>query len=385
MYESFYGLREKPFSLLPDPAFLFLTQQHDAAYSLLEYSVLHQAGVAVVTGDVGCGKTILIRHLLNQLTDDVNVGLISNTHPGLTNILEWVMLSFGIVRKRPDPVSQYDALMEFLISAYGNRQRSILVIDEAQNLDEAALEELRALSNINSDKDQILQIVLVGQPELRRTLQRLPLRQLAQRIAAHYHLGPLSEVDTIDYVRHRLRQAGAPRDLFTAEAVRRIHRHAGGIPRLINLLCNAALVYGYADDIAVVDADLVDAALDDQAAGIWSASGDEESPHGAAGPHRRSNLDGQTAPAASVRFMESTNDEAVRERISLPQLHAGAGSLTSRDKAGTAGASAARLAQPRPVHVTDGSNPKRALSVASTIEKAMLRRGQSAVGPEPSQ
>jgi len=268
VYEELFGFREKPFSLLPDPAFLYLGRQHGTAYSLLEYGVLNQAGFTVVTGEIGCGKTTLIRHLLNQLDKDVTVGLLSNTHKGFTDLLRWVLMAFGLDYESKGSVRLYEIFAEFIIAEYARRRRVVLIVDEAQNLDAGALEELRTLSNLNADKDLVLQLILVGQPELKATLERPDLRQLAQRVVAHYHLMPLSEEETIQYIRYRIERAGGSADLFTRDACRQVHRHSGGVPRLINLLCDTALTYGYADEVSEIGADLVQSVIEERAAGM---------------------------------------------------------------------------------------------------------------------
>lgn len=282
VYERFFGFREKPFSLLPDPAFLYLGREHSKAYALLEYGVLNRAGFTVLTGEIGCGKTALIRHLLNQFNEEATVGLLSNTHARFNNLLEWVLMAFGLDYESKGTVRSYDTFVEFLIAEYAQSRRVVLIIDEAQNLDGATLEELRTLSNINADKDQVLQLILVGQPELKTTLQRPDLRQLAQRIVAHYHLTPLTGEETIRYVRHRLEHAGGSAELFTREAFRLVHRHSGGVPRLINLLCDTALVYGYAEDANQIGADLVQSVIDERAAGMNLGPRDEP-----ANPHQQ--------------------------------------------------------------------------------------------------
>ncbi len=266
MYERYFGFREKPFSLLPDPTFLYLGRQHSTAYSLLEYGVLTQAGFTVVTGEVGCGKTTLIRHLLDQLGEGVTVGLLSNTHKRFTHLLRWVLMAFGLKCESGGDAQVYEAFVEFLITEYARRRRVVLIVDEAQNLDTAALEELRTLSNVNADKAQILQLVLVGQPELKATLKRDDLRQLAQRVVAYYHLVPLSERETVHYIGHRLERAGGSAELFTPEACRQVYRHSGGVPRLINLLCDTSLVYGYAEDAKEINADVVQSVIDERTA-----------------------------------------------------------------------------------------------------------------------
>jgi general secretion pathway protein A len=268
MYDQFFGFREKPFSQLPDPAFLYFTERHSTAYTLLEYSVLNQAGFAVVTGEVGCGKTVLVRHLLNELAGEATFGLLNNTHRQLTDLLQWVLQAFGLPYESRGSIQTYQAFVDFLFSEHSSKRRAVLVVDEAQNLDASMLEELRVISNVNADKRQMLQLILVGQPELKATLSQPNLRQLTQRVVAHYHLTPLSEGETIGYIRHRLQTAGGSPDLFTPEACHRIHQHSGGVPRVINLVCDTALVYGYADEVELIDGALVQNVIQEQAVGM---------------------------------------------------------------------------------------------------------------------
>jgi type II secretory pathway predicted ATPase ExeA len=257
MYENFYRLREKPFALTPDPHFLYLAEHHVLALALLEYGVTQQAGFSLITGEVGCGKTTLIRHLLGRLDRDFTVGLISNTHHAFGRLLQWVALAFGLDFKGKANVDLYQAFTAFLIEQYGKGQRVVLIVDEAQNLGLRTLEELRVLSNVNADKHLVVQMVLVGQPELRDTLRRPELRQLAQRISVDYHLGVLRNAETHAYVRHRLRVAGGIDDIFETEAIEFVHACTGGVPRLINSLCDIALVYGYAEQKQKIDVEFV--------------------------------------------------------------------------------------------------------------------------------
>jgi len=257
VYETFYGLREKPFSLTPDPHFLYLTRHHAMALTMLEYGLTQQAGFILITGEVGSGKTTLIRHLLGHLERDFTVGLISNTHHNFGHLLQWVALAFGIDFKGKEHVELYQALVDFLIEQYGKGQRVVLIVDEAQNLGARTLEELRVLSNINADRHFVLQIVLVGQPELRDKFRRPELRQFAQRISVDYHLRALQREETHAYVQHRLNVAGAGGEILEPDAIEFVHARTGGIPRLINSLCDTALVYGFAEQRRRIDAELM--------------------------------------------------------------------------------------------------------------------------------
>ena len=267
MYEAYYGLRSKPFSLLPDPEFLYFSKKHQMALTLLEYGLWNQASFSVVTGGIGTGKTTLIRHLLNKLERDIVVGLISNTHPSFGELLQWILLAFNLDYSGKDKVGMYKTFVDFLIKEYAANRRTVLIIDEAQNMSHEALEELRMLSNINAEKDQILQIILVGQIGLREHLHDPTLEQFAQRISVDYHLESLDAGETRNYIRHRLEVVGGDPDLFSHEACDVIFRYSGGVPRLINLLCDTTLVYGYAEQASHIDARLVDAVVHDKQKG----------------------------------------------------------------------------------------------------------------------
>ncbi len=264
MYEAFYGFREQPFSLLPDPDFLYLGKKHKLAYAMLAYGLYYQAGFSVITGEIGSGKTTLIQHMLKQVKDNVTVGLMSNTHRDMGELLQWVLLAFDQDYAIADKVGLYDAFNKFLIDQYAKNQRTVLIIDEAQNLEPLVLEELRMLSNINANKDQVLQMILVGQPELKATLQRPELLQFAQRIAVDFHLSALNEKETRGYILHRTRHAGREQALFTDKASDLIYQASGGVPRVINVLCETALVYGFAEQQQKIDQKLVADVLKDK-------------------------------------------------------------------------------------------------------------------------
>ena len=258
MYKSFYGLKENPFSLLPDPAYLYLSKQHEMAFTLLEYSLENQAGFCVITGKAGTGKTTLLRRLLNQIGDDVSVGLISNTHHSFGELLRWILHAYNLEDADKTRAQLHQVFVDYLIGQYAKNRRTMLIIDEAQNMSPEALEELRMLSNINSEKDLLVQVILVGQPPLREIFQRPELEQFAQRIAVDYHLDSLSREETHGYVHHRVIVAGGERELFSGDACDAVYTHSGGIPRLINLLCDLSLVYAYAGQAAVVTGELVE-------------------------------------------------------------------------------------------------------------------------------
>jgi type II secretory pathway predicted ATPase ExeA len=248
MYESFYGLRDKPFSLLPDADFLYPSRRHKRAIAMLEYGIMSQAGFVVITGEVGSGKTTLIRRYLKGAGTDVTVGVITNSSPTLGRLLYWVSTAFGLDTSI-DAIGLHNQFIDFLLAQYGKGKRTVLIVDEAQNLSSEMLEELRMLSNVNNEKDQLLQIILVGQPELLDTLKRPDLRQLVQRIVVHCHLDPLVPGETAAYIHHRLGVVGGGDNIFDESACAAVHYFTGGVPRLINLLCDQSLLYGYSDDL----------------------------------------------------------------------------------------------------------------------------------------
>ncbi len=245
MYEGFFELHEKPFSLLPDPGFFYSSRKHQEALTLLEYGLLNQAGFIILTGEIGSGKTTLMRHIMEGLDKDVEIGLVSNTHQSLGETMEWIGQAFNLKPVKGSKLDLHRAFVDFLIHQYSAGKRVLLIVDEAQNLGVDRLEELRLLSNINADKDLVLQLMLLGQPQLRELLRRPELEQFVQRVAASYHLGPLDAEETEQYIYHRIRVAGGRYKIFDEAACRRIHHYGKGIPRLINLFCDTALVYAY--------------------------------------------------------------------------------------------------------------------------------------------
>ncbi len=260
MYTSFFGLNEKPFAITPDPRYLFLSERHAEALAHLLYGINEAGGFIQLTGEVGTGKTTVVRSLLGQMPQNADVALILNPRitPAefLLTICEELRLSVPD-RDRGSVKEVVDILNRRLLAAHAEGRRVIVIVDEAQNLSAEVLEQVRLLTNLETATQKLLQIILIGQPELREVLHRVELRQLAQRITGRYHLDPLRREETGGYVRHRLRVAGATSDIFTAGALAEIHRLAGGIPRVINVICDRALLGGYTQDQHRINAGLV--------------------------------------------------------------------------------------------------------------------------------
>lgn len=258
MYTEFYGLDDRPFSLLPDPESLFWTDQHRAAFTVLEYGVVSRAPITVLTGEIGTGKTTLLRYLLEIVDEETTIGLISNAQGGRGELIRWVLYSLGLkADPAADYVSLFQVLQEHLLDEYAAGRRVAIVIDEAQNLSVEALEELRMLTNINSGRDELVQLILVGQPELRGTIMRTDLQQFAQRVVATFHLAPLDADHVRSYVAHRLKLVGGTGNEFSYEALEEIAVQSSGIPRLVNKLAEFCLVYGATNEERPISAETV--------------------------------------------------------------------------------------------------------------------------------
>jgi general secretion pathway protein A len=272
MYEPFYGLTMKPFSIIPDPRFLFWAGPHSMAFAMLEYGILNHAGFTVITGEIGAGKTTLIRHLLERLPEDVNVGVLSNTPVHRGDLLRWVLMAFDQEYEGISEMGLYKRFETYLKEQHALGRRTVLIVDEAQNLGSAALEELRMVSNVNTYQHELLQIVLSGQPQLKTLLSDPALEQFAQRVSSDFHLGLLGQAEVTKYIDHRLQVAGATRVLFSNEACKLIYEASRGTPRLVNILCDTSLMYGYAVETNVISSKIVKKViLDKQRHGVFPA------------------------------------------------------------------------------------------------------------------
>lgn len=266
MYTDYYGLKTKPFSLTPDPNFLYLSAVHQKCATILQYGMLNNTGFTVVSGEIGSGKSTLIQHLLNTVDHSlVTIGHINNTFKVHDDLLAWVLDAFDIEVEHGAPrITLYRKFTDFVISEYSDGRRVALIIDEAQNLDVDSIEELRLLSNINIAEDIILQMVFVGQPELIEVLENPRLKQFAQRIGIEFNIPPLGYEETKQYIEHRLSVAGAEREIFQEEAMAALYCYSGGLPRKINNLSDMALVYGFAEEAYEINATIINDTISDR-------------------------------------------------------------------------------------------------------------------------
>jgi general secretion pathway protein A len=279
MFQDFYRLKERPFSLLPDPDFLYLSPQHKLAKAYLEYGINQRVGFVVLTGEVGTGKTTLIKSLLKARERNQRLGVLYQTSVGAGDLLEILLKEYEVRGRYGTRTERLAAFNQFLITAYGRGEHVVLLVDEAQNLDPQALEELRLLSNLQTEKEPLLQVILVGQPGLRARLRHPALRQLAQRVSVHYHLKPLDENETKEYVRFRLARAGGS-GIFTDSALERLYAYTGGVPRRLNAWCDLALVAGFAEGRQEIDGDFIDTVISSQGGSLEGPETAEAPPLG---------------------------------------------------------------------------------------------------------
>jgi general secretion pathway protein A len=261
MYLDHFGLTAQPFELTPDIGFLFMSEAHSRAKAYMDYSVWNREGFVVITGEIGCGKTTLIQKLLSELNDPVIVAKIFQTQLDDVEFLQFLLVEFGLNPFSARKVELLDMLNTFLIQHFVEGKQIVLIVDDAHNLSTKVLEELRMLAGVETRKEKILHVILVGQPQLNEILDQPDLEQLSQRVKLRYHIRVLSEQELGQYIHCRLSAAGAAdRTLFLAETLPVIYKYAGGTPRLINILCDASLTCAYADNLPKVTAEVVEAA-----------------------------------------------------------------------------------------------------------------------------
>ena len=258
MYKKFYSLKESPFNITSDPSFFFASSRHQEAFSHLQYGITSRKGIILITGEIGTGKTTLCRTLLNRLDERIKTALILNPSFSDLQLLQLIIRDLGINCPKGNKLDLVNAISRFLIEQSSRGNNVAIIIDECQNLDIRQLEEIRLLSNLETEKEKLLQIILVGQPELLEKLKDPGLRQLNQRVAVRYHILPLEHSEIAGYINHRLKTAGADTRLeFVPDAVEMIYSYSGGTPRLINILCDRALLAGFVNNTFTITTDVI--------------------------------------------------------------------------------------------------------------------------------
>jgi len=264
MYREFFGLKEKPFNVTSDPNFFFLSRVHKEAFAHLLYGIREKKGFLEITGEIGAGKTTLCRALLSQLDRNTKTAFIFNSNLPEIQLLQSILEDFGIEVGRRNKVSMFKQLNNFLISEMSRGNNVVLIIDEAQNIKSSVLEGIRTLSNLETDKEKLFQIILVGQPELADKLNSPALKQLRQRIAVRFHITPLDKDEVEKYIQHRLTVAGSSGDIkFHSESIEKIHSFSGGIPRIINMVCDKSLLAAYVMETKDIAFSMVDKSINE--------------------------------------------------------------------------------------------------------------------------
>jgi general secretion pathway protein A len=306
-YCDLFKLDELPFRLTPDPQFLFASKQHSRAKAYMESTIWLADGFVVITGEIGSGKTTLIESFLEGLPDDVVIAHVSQTQLSPTEFLQAILVEFGFKPYGQQKVELLANLKQFMLEQYAAGKKLLLIIDEAQNLSHEVLEEVRLLSGIEAQKEKLLRIIIAGQPELSEKLDSPQLEQLTQRVRLRFHLVALSESETKHYVEHRLSIAGSHgRQIFTDEALEIVYRYSGGVPRLTNILCDTALLCAFADEKDTIDAEIIEAAVDELQ---WQTHAEKKRAREAALRRQKGYVPADDAPLASFQILH--NDELV--------------------------------------------------------------------------
>lgn len=264
MYLEYYKLRENPFNVTSDPSFLFMSKRHKEAFNHLLYGIKERKGFIEITGEVGTGKTTLCRALLNQLDQHTKAAFIFNSDLSQLQLLQAIVEDLGIKVEKKNKIELFGRLNSFLIEQLKKGNNVVLILDEAQNLGARTLEQMRMLSNLETEKEKLFQIILVGQPELRDKLNSPSLRQLRQRIGIRYHISPLERDEVAGYINHRLYIAGSDGSVhFTEDAIDRIYEYSGGVPRLINIVCDKALLLGFVLEAYIINSDIIEKSINE--------------------------------------------------------------------------------------------------------------------------
>jgi len=263
MYIDYFELNDFPFRLTPDTDYLYMSPSHSRAMSYMEYAIFNQEGFVVITGEIGCGKTTLIQKLLSEMDEEIQVAKIFQTQLDEVELLQAILVEFGLNPFSAKKVELLNMLNQHLIDSYMNNKRSVLIVDDAQQLSKRVLSEICMLSGVETQKEKILHVILVGQPELNKALESPDMEQLLQRISLRYHMRTLKEDEAIDYINHRLKVAGVTKSLFEDETFDLIYEYTGGTPRLINTLCDTALTCAFADSVETVNLKTMQLALDE--------------------------------------------------------------------------------------------------------------------------
>ena len=351
MYEEFYALQEKPFDLLPDADFLYMSSGHDNAYTHLRYAIQENQGFVVISGEIGCGKTTLINYFLRQLPEDLLVGVISHTDVNPELFFKLICRKFELDHEGLDKGEMITVFQDFLVASRQENKRVALIIDEAQNLPDNTMEEIRMLSNLETEKKHLVQIILVGQPELRQKLRQPNLEQFIQRVTVHYHLERLNQDEIREYIRHRLHVAGCPTyaTLFNDAAISAIWKASRGIPRMINYVCDMSLVHGYADGMVTIDENIIDAVIksrdestlfnnfQDQEISTPSATPTPELQPGLTAPDvadliRHISVQGEMLQSINAQLKKQLDNIKERDKLTLEIFQALQDSLQSRQK-----------------------------------------------------